>query len=723
MDQISEIKARLDIVEVIGDYIPLKKTGRNYKALCPFHSEKTPSFVVFPDSQNWRCFGCGAGGDVYSFVMQYEGWDFPEALRNLARRAGVELEPLTPQQSKKQEEYERLRSLLGEAAHFFHEMLLDAPEASHARAYVRSRGLSDETVAGFTLGYAPDSWDAATGHLTRLGYEIEDLIEAGLLVVREDGRTYDRFRNRLMIPIRDARGNIVGFGARALDKDAKPKYLNSPQSGLFDKSRLLFGLDRARRSIRESETAVIVEGYMDVMQAHQAGFTNVVAQMGTALTEDQLRLLARYAGRLILALDPDAAGQMAMDRGREVIERVSRAAAEQASEEGVWDFDMAEREYRARLTAEFDPQGMIRYESRLGFDIRVLTLPEGKDPDDVIREDPALWGRLIEEALPVVEHVIRRVTDGRDLNDAKVKSAIARQVVPLINEVADPVERSHYRQRLARLLKVEERALFPEHPPAKGRRSRSQAAGREEAPPAPPVDEDAAVESALATMADYPREAFCLAALIRLPRLIYQINRILANCLSPEKLAPFLPDWEMPGPWPPFDGLSLRVVAADFTHPEYRAIFQAWQAALDQEEIEPLEYLRQMLDPLARQEVEGWLARPLDALHRQVTPFRAVELPEERLWEEAIRIFLSLREARLSERIRELSFMMADMDNGGDASTARQYEGEMVVLLTRARLRIIQARERYTLSGKRASLVESRLGQVRQSSHKSERYS
>jgi DNA primase len=276
---IDEIKDRLDIIEVISAYIPLQKSGRNYKALCPFHSEKTPSFVVFPESQRWHCFGaCSEGGDVFTFVMKREGWDFRTALEELARRAGVELRPRTPAQAQAEEEADRLRGLLSTAAQYYHHLLRHAPEAEVARTYVARRELNDETVERFLVGYSLPGWERTRAYLTERGYTIEELIKAGLLVEREDRTsTYDRFRDRLMIAIRDAQGRVIGFGARTLDPEGVPKYINSPQTPLFDKSHTLFGLDLARQAIRREDRAVIVEGYMDVMQAHQAGFINVVA--------------------------------------------------------------------------------------------------------------------------------------------------------------------------------------------------------------------------------------------------------------------------------------------------------------------------------------------------------------------------------------------------------------------------------------------------------------
>ncbi len=296
LDPVAEIKSRLDIVDVISKHVELKRAGRNYKANCPFHSEKTPSFIVFPDPQTWRWFGaCSEGGDVYSFLMMVQGWDFGETFRTLAEQTGVELRPRTPEQVERKEAYARLYELLEATALYYMHLLRSAPEAEAARHYVAERGIKAETTESFQLGYSLNQWDGVRNYFGKKGYTDDDLLAAGLLVEKEDsGRRYDRFRGRLMIPIRDLRGRVVGFGARALEPDAVPKYLNAPQPDLFDKSALLYGLDMAKKGIREAGQAVIVEGYMDVMQGRQSGFNNMIAQMGTALTETQLRQLKRY---------------------------------------------------------------------------------------------------------------------------------------------------------------------------------------------------------------------------------------------------------------------------------------------------------------------------------------------------------------------------------------------------------------------------------------------
>jgi len=446
-----EIKSRLDIVDVISDSVQLRKSGSSYTGFCPFHpNTRTPAFVVFPHTQTWRCFGaCAEGGDLFSFVMKKEGWDFKETLTHLANRAGVELTPADPQDKVRRAVEDKLSDLLEGVADYYSQLLLFAPQAEYARQYILERGLSDETVSTFKIGYALNSWDACRNHFSMQGYSDEDLEDAGLLTLNEEkGTRYDRFRNRLMIPIRDVKGRIVGFGARTLDPDGLPKYLNSPQTAVFDKSRLLFGIDLARRHIKSERQVVIVEGYMDVMQAWQAGYLNVVAQMGTALTEAQLRLLKRFTKRFILALDADAAGGQATLRSLEVAREVLDRGAD----------------------ARFNARGLVRHEGRLQADIRIVTLPESTDPDKIIRTDPELWPQLIDQAKPVVEYVIDVLVENLDMGDAKAKAAVAQQVLPLIDDVNNLVEREHYRQLLARRLQVDERILLKIALPSKSRR-------------------------------------------------------------------------------------------------------------------------------------------------------------------------------------------------------------------------------------------------------------
>ncbi len=466
-----EIKDKLDIVDVISDYVPLKRSGRNLSGFCPFHSNtRTPAFFVNPERQSWRCYGaCAEGGDVFSFLMKREGMDFKEALKVLAARANVELPEYRPKSAEQKQSEDRMGDLLETAADYFHELLLSAPEAEEARAYVRSRNLKRRSVTNFKLGFSLNSFDACRSHFEGIGYTKKELLDAGLLTENEEkGRTYDRFRNRLMFPIRDVSGRIVGFGARTLEKDGIPKYLNSPQTSQFDKSKLLYGLSAAKRHIREARQAVIVEGYMDVIRAHEGGFSNVIAQMGTALTETQLQTLKRYTKRFVIALDADEAGVKATMRSLEV----ARSTLDR------------------EVDVSFNARGLIQQEGRLKADIRVATMPEGKDPDDIISSDPVQWVELISNAQPIVAYVIATLTDGLDLRDAKNKSSVVEQVIPLIRDIADPIERSHYMQKLASTLQIDERALQRFTPQKKRRRQPSRQAATPVEPSGPPPNFD-----------------------------------------------------------------------------------------------------------------------------------------------------------------------------------------------------------------------------------------
>lgn len=623
MGVVDEIKERLDIVEVIGSYVPLQRAGRYYRALCPFHTEKTPSFYVFPDSQRWHCFGaCGEGGDVFTFVMKKEGWDFATALQELARRAGVSLRPRTPEEARQEEERARLEAAVAEAVRYYHHLLLHAPEAAPAREYIARRGLSAETVERFQLGYSLPAWEALRGYLTARGFTVEELVRAGLLVEREDGTAYDRFRDRLMIPIRDPQGRPVGFGARTLQPEGTPKYINSPQTLLFDKSRLLFGLDLARDAIRQEGAVVIVEGYMDVMQAHQAGFRNVVAQMGTALTEPQVHLLKRYTSRFILALDPDAAGVQATLRGLET--------ARQA----------LDRE----LEPVFNPRGLVGFERRLGAEIRVLSLPAGYDPDDLIRHDPDRWRTLVQEAVPVVEFYLRLLLSQANLEDAKDRARVVEAMLPLIRDVANPVEREAYAQKLAHAVRIDVRTVL----------ERLHELERQTAVRVAPVSgsptgraaRPGTKESRRPSVADL--EGYALALFFRQPWLLDAVNRTLT-------------DLEIP----PLSG-------QDFADPTSRALFELWEERLAAGETDPGHLKGDLPEPL--------LAR-LEAL-----PAPPGDLADEQWLREGIQAALRLRERRLRSLKAELR-ALAEEAAGPDAD---RY-GQALAENARAILRVQQA--------------------------------
>jgi DNA primase len=442
MTVIDDIKDRIDIVELVAETVKLRRSGRTYTGFCPFHANtRTPSFVVWPESGTWKCFGaCNTGGDVFTFVMKRDGLEFKEALHELGRRAGIEIvEERRPEAEIEDQHLARLREAVAASAQWFNHLLLNNPQAKMAREHLADRGLTAQTIETFQLGYALDNWEALHNHLLQKGFSNEELLDAGLLKQREeDGRTYDRFRNRVMIPIHDGKGRPIAFGARALKPDDEPKYLNSPQTALFDKSRTLYALHAARQAIREQKVAVIVEGYMDALAAHQHGFHNVVASLGTALTEHQFKQLQRLAPKIVLALDPDTAGINAMLRGLDVArETLDREAA-----------------------PIFNPRGLVGHAGKLQIDIRVLTVPEGKDPDELMQDDPLAWMVLVENAPPVVPFVIDALSAGRDLNDPHEKAKLSKEVLPIIRDVADPVEQTVYIQQLARRLKVDERAMF-----------------------------------------------------------------------------------------------------------------------------------------------------------------------------------------------------------------------------------------------------------------------
>lgn len=490
MSIVDDIKDKLDIVEVISQYLPLQKAGRNFKALCPFHTEKTPSFYVFPERGGWHCFGCAAGGDLFTFVMQMERLEFKDALRTLAERAGIPLAS-QPTHSAAQEETQRLRELNHAAAAYYHNILVSTPVAAGARDYLANRGISPQTIIDFQLGFSPPSWDSLRGYLLEKGYAETDVSRAGLLVERDEGPAYDRFRNRLMIPIKDPQGRVAGFGARALD-DSLPKYINSPQTAIFDKGSLLYGLDQARNAIRQEDSAVIVEGYMDVLAAHQHGFKNVVASMGTSLTEKQIAAIKSITKNIILALDADAAGDMAAVRGVEI--------ARQTMDE--------------RVIPVPTGRGLVKYRNVLDGEIRVMTLPRGKDPDEVIRESPDLWRRLVGEALPVIDFLLQATASRLDIDSSQGKSAAVEAMLPAIMDLKDPVEQAHYLQRLARVVRIDERLLLSRlgigAPPKRGKTAPRAAEER----PASPGEQREVLEE------------YCLALLLQQPELREQAQEL-----------------------------------------------------------------------------------------------------------------------------------------------------------------------------------------------------
>jgi len=594
MSTVDDVKERIDIVEVVGETVKLRKSGKNYTGFCPFHpNTRTPAFVVFPDSGTWRCFGaCNEGGDVFRFLMKREGWDFPETLRFLAQRAGVEVRPPPAEAAEADEERQRLRQLLEAAAGFYRHNLLETPRGREARDYLFRRGLNEGSLETFQIGYAPESWEATRTFLGSRGFTEDEQVEAGVASQRESGERLDRFRHRIMFPVRDARGRLCGFGARVMDPNDIPKFLNSPQTPLFDKGRLLYGYDQARKAIRQNDQAVVVEGYLDVVALHQAGFPTAVSPMGTALTEDHLRLLKRATRRIVLALDPDAAGTKAALRG----------------------VDLARQTLDREAEPEFDPRGFIRYEGRLNAEIRVVALPEGKDPDEIVLASPESWPAILQGAKPVVEYVLDVLTQGVDLDDSKVKAAIARNVLPLIEDVADPVEREAYRQSMARRLRVDERSL-------EGARTGSRPARRRRAP-ADDVPGATAASASRQTLA--PQfERFCLGLLLRDPEILYQIDRRFA-------------------------GLDLdRLGPEDFSGTDSQVVFSAVRSALAQDDEEPAERWRRDLAPTLVEQAEVFVAEAGE-----------VDLLLPRVQAEAVSHALRLRRRHLESGLVEIRYQL-----------------------------------------------------------------
>jgi len=610
MSTIDEIKSRIDIVDLVSEAgVKLRHAGKNYTGFCPFHDNKhTPAFVIWPESGTWRCFGqCNEGGDIFKFVMKRDGLDFKDAMQKLALRAGVEIKEYQRETPQQKEAYENLRKLLEDAIIYYRTQLFANKDIL---TYLREkRGLTDATIETFGLGFAPSGYDNALKYFTQRGYSQQDLIDSGLLTVREsdsqvsnsESRVYDKFRNRIMIPIRDENGKMAGFGARIVDPNDVPKFLNSPETPIFSKGRILYGLDRARKPIRAADQAVIVEGYLDVIALHQAGYENVVSPMGTALTEDQLRLLKKSTRRIVLALDPDAAGQKAVLRGLDA----ARSAMDREGELG------------------FDARGLLKNEARLQADLRVATMPDDLDPDEIVARDKEEWKHLIENAKPIVTHVMDSLAAGQDLNDAKIKNQIAAQVLPLIEDLPNPLERDTYRQALSRMLKVDERSLTSTQVQGPVVRRRPRESVKTPIVGAPVV----AVNPRLKI------ESYCLGVLYRKPELLYRLDR---------KLQEF--------------GLSPLAVE-DFEYTDHQLLFGVVSLAVRQDEKEHQNF---MLGELP-EEVAG-LSKEL------LAQTETLDTLDDRLLEELLSRFLDLRRAHAMINVNQLRFLQEDEQLQGGAN-------------------------------------------------------
>ncbi|MCX8009106.1 MAG: DNA primase [Patescibacteria group bacterium] len=416
MNDVDLIKSRIDIVEFIGKRVPLKKAGRNFKGLCPFHTEKTPSFMVSPDRQAWHCFGCGKGGSVFDFVMQYYHVEFKEALEDLAEEAGVQL---TRRKSgdPREEKIDILLEIHHLAAEYFQFLLLSHSVGENARTYLSKRGVSNAVIKTFGLGYSANSWDGLLKFLKKKGYDEKILEDAGLIISSPRGG-YDRFRGRVMFPLRNHRGQILGFSGRLLDSSVKEaKYINSPETLMYKKSEMVFGLDIAKSAIQKEQKVILMEGEFDVLSSFQSGIPNAVAIKGTALTEHQVFLLKRFAKKMVLALDADVAGDKAARRGIEIAEKA-------------------------------------------GFEIYVASLPEGKDPDEVAQSAPHVLKNCIRDASSIYDYYFSSVLHQCDINTAYGKKQASDELLPIITRIENPIIQAHYIKKLAGLLSVSEQAVI-----------------------------------------------------------------------------------------------------------------------------------------------------------------------------------------------------------------------------------------------------------------------
>uniref|UniRef100_A0A832DUJ9 DNA primase n=1 Tax=candidate division WWE3 bacterium TaxID=2053526 RepID=A0A832DUJ9_UNCKA len=422
-DQIEEVKRKLDIVEVASSYFPLHKSGKNYKALCPFHSEKTPSFMVSPTLQIFKCFGCGEGGDVISFYGKIEGVSFGEALKEMAKRAGVKL--LSRKESPQEQQRERILEINRLAANYFHFLLSEHKIGSGALEFLKRRGLKKETIEDFELGYAPSAWDNLGRYLLKKGYSLTDLLQAGLVVRKEGGRGYfDFFRGRVMFPMRSSLGKVVGFAGRTLENnqsedgsDQGPKYINTVETPVFKKGSYLFNLDLAKTEIKKQRRAILVEGEMDAIVLFQEGVRNVVATKGTALSAAQISALSKFAHQLVICFDRDAAGLEATKKGL-----------------------------------------MLALEA--GLEVAAVLLPEGKDPDEAILAAGPDFKRSLDSAPPLFDFYLESALARFDRRTPAGKKAIASEILPVVKSLANEVEKSAYLSRLAQELLVEEEVIW-----------------------------------------------------------------------------------------------------------------------------------------------------------------------------------------------------------------------------------------------------------------------
>lgn len=629
MSVIDDIKANVDIVDLINSMgVGLRRSGRSFVGFCPFHpNTRTPAFHVYPDTQSFYCFGCHASGTVFDFVMRKQGLDFKGALELLAERAGIRLEPKNDIQRQEDARRARLLEINGVATRYFNYVLLNLSRGTPGRDYIAKRGINRDAIDAFQIGYSLDDWHHLFTYLhEKKGYSVEDIIAAGLAIPGERG-PYDRFRNRIIFPIRNIRGEVIGFGGRALG-DAQPKYLNTPETPLFKKSEVLYGLDLARDAIRSDNQVIIVEGYVDVITAHQYGFRNVVAPLGTALSKAHINQLKRLTDQVYLALDADAAGQKATLRGLETIRTTTE-------EEG---------EGRLVTTA----QGIVRLENDVT--IRIIRLPAGRDPDEVIAADPQLWKELVDNATPVMDFYLEAYTAGLDLHDPAQQRLALERIIPLLSELDGAAQRV-YVARVEQLTGVRSELIVDLlrariQPPRRNDRHRGiRSSSPPPAPPPtapPPIDEHRR-----------DTEAYLLALALRYPSVDMAIERLLE---SYAERCPAIGD---------IFGAGIEDLLEE---PIHQAIWQAYLAT-------PLE-----LRPTDPDSLQAWIAtlgEPLSSEASKLLTILARRPDDVRYRHEAEQCARMLRKAQVMARIHRYRERLNDLTDEEELQRVIQHIGDL----------------------------------------------
>lgn len=608
MQPSDEIKSRLDIVDVLREYIALHPAGVNFKAKCPFHRENTPSFIVSPEKQIWHCFGCSKGGDIFAFIMEMEGLSFVEALRALAPKAGVTLKREDPQAASQRN---RLLDIMDLCRKFYHRCLAESDEAEPARKYLEKRGLTADVIEEWQIGYSPDSWDTVLNALKKKGYTEKEIFLSGMSIQsqRSGSSYYDRFRARVMFPINDVNGSTVAFSARVRpdreETEKLGKYINSPQTLIYDKSKILFGLDKAKQAIKRADEVIMVEGQMDAITAHQFGYNNVVASSGTALTEEQVRLLKRYTQNITLCFDRDEAGGMAAERG------IREAMRQEAS-------------------------------------VKVIELASGKDPDECIREDQRIWEKAAKNAKPMMQFYFDRVFEKLDLDKLEHRREAARQLLPIIADMENKIERDHWVRKLAEKLDVEEAVLRESMPSRRGqdkfRKGRQQPdeAGKQE-----PVTREEKISELL------------LALTCKFPSILeYLLDRLQVEQLSGDK---------------------NRNLYKNFVF-YYNNIIKSENP----EECFDFNQFRQWFLANENQEKTGSENEPNQSnfLNRLVIlgdeEYHQMETDEAR--QEAIKLFTLLKKSYLSQRMRDVEKMISEAEKNNDEAAVDNLMQEFQLL-------------------------------------------